>query len=148
MGANISQTLTEMFQSPSATIKCLKCGKMSDEDEKTIFWKISSRQIGAEEEGKSLSSCSSCQSKNLEMMVKWNIEYHCIMNECSECNLIKVDITNWEKLVEEKKEKTFNFPIKPSKEVTIKEFMQNISKVCECEAVNTEYQSKQIQPSK
>jgi len=84
-----------MFQSPGATIKCLECGKMSAEDETKILWKISSRQKGAEEEGKSLSSCSFCQSKNLEMIVKHGgIEYRYIINECSECSLSKVDIIN------------------------------------------------------
>jgi len=137
MWASISQTLKGMFQSPGATIKCLKCGKMSAEDETKIFWKISSRQKGAEEEGKSLSSCSFCQSKNLEMIVKWNIEYRCIIDECSECDLLKVDITNWEELVEEKKELTWNFPIKLSKEETIKEFMRNISELCKCEVIGS-----------
>jgi len=51
--------------------------------------------------------------------------------------LLKVDITNWEEVVEEKKEKTFNFPIKLSKEDTIKELMRNISELCQCEAVES-----------
>ncbi|CAJ0902728.1 13767_t:CDS:2, partial [Entrophospora sp. SA101] len=114
----------EALQSkPSATIKCLSCRKMSDEDETKIFGKISSRQRGAEEEGKSLSSCSFWQ----------------------------IDITNWEEIVEEKKEKTFNFPIKLSKEDAIKELMRNISELCQCEAVENNnnlenYSKKTLNP--
>lgn len=136
MWANINQTLKGMFQSPSATIKCLKCGKMSGEDGTKILWKIASRQSGAEEEGKSLGSCSFCQSKDLEMIMKHgDIEYRYIINECSECSLSKVDIVNWEEFVEKRKELTWNFPIKLSKEETIKDSMRNISELCKCEVM-------------
>ncbi|KLL03872.1 MAG: hypothetical protein MRERV_32c049 [Mycoplasmataceae bacterium RV_VA103A] len=72
------------------------------------------------------------------MIVKHaDIEYRYIINECSECSLSKVDIINWEEFVEKRKELTWNFPIKLSKEETIKESMRNISELCKCEVIGS-----------
>lgn len=141
-GKKLEETLQKKFEEtlkfkPSITIKCLKCGKMSDENETEAFWKIASRQRGSKEEGKSLSGCSSCKSKDLEMIVKASdIEYRCSIDECSECFLSKVDIINWEEVAKKREERTFDLP-KISKEYVIKEFMRNISELCQCEVMES-----------